>query len=156
MVQPETPQTPHDAAVLQALLAVRSFSVAMDRMHGGMKGDMEMNASDLSALRMLIMREQRGQVVSPHDLAQHLRISTASTTKMLDRLTASGHVRRQPHPSDGRARVIILTEESRRTFFRHFGERLQAMRAVADTYSDEELTLIARFLGEIGEVIADE
>jgi DNA-binding MarR family transcriptional regulator len=139
--------------VLQVLQAVRAFSDAMDRMHSGMKDDMEMNASDLSALRMLIMREQRGQPVSPHDVAQHLRISTASTTKLLDRLTASGHVERRPHPRDGRARVIVLTEESRRTFFRHFGEHLHAMRGVADRYSDQELAVIARFLAELGDAL---
>jgi DNA-binding MarR family transcriptional regulator len=155
MVQPWSPATPHDHAVLQVLLAVRAFSDAMDRMHGGMKGDMDMNASDLSALRMLIMREQRGQLVSPHDLAHHLRISTASTTKLLDRLTEAGHVERRPHPTDGRARVISLTARSRETFFQHFGERLQAMRGVADRYSDVELAAIARFLGELGEVMAE-
>ena len=152
MVQP-SPHTPHDRAVLQVLQAVRAFSDAMDRMHGDMKDDMEMNASDLSALRMLIMREQRGQAVSPHDVAEHLRISTASTTKLLDRLTASGHVERRPHPRDRRARVIALTEESRRTFFRHFGERLQSMRRVADRYTDDELAVIAQFLAELGDAI---
>ncbi len=152
MVQTSS-RTPHDRAVLQVLQAVRAFSDAMDRMHSGMKDDMEMNASDLSALRMLIMREQRGQPVSPHDVAQHLRISTASTTKLLDRLTASGHVERRPHPRDRRARVIVLTEESRRTFFRHFGDRLQAMRRVADRYTDDELVVIARFLAELGDAI---
>ncbi|MHC3000323.1 transcriptional regulator [Microbacterium sp. HJ5] len=156
MVQPWAPQTAHDRAVLQVLQAVRAFSDAMDRMHGGMKDDMEMNASDLSALRMLIMREQRGESVSPHDVASHLKITTASTTKLLDRLTASGHVERRPHPSDRRARVIVLTDESRRTFFRHFGERLQSMRGVAMRYSDEELQVIARFLDEMGDVLIEE
>jgi DNA-binding MarR family transcriptional regulator len=155
MVRPWSPTTPHDHAVLQVLLAVRAFSDAMDRMYGGMKGDMDMNASDLSALRMLIMREQRGEVVSPHDLARHLRISTASTTKLLDRLTAAGHIQRRPHPTDRRARVIVLTPRSRETFFEHFGERLQAMRGVADRYSDEELSAISRFLGELGDVLAE-
>lgn len=152
MSQPWSPQTPHDHAVMQVMQAIRAFSDAMDRMHGGLKGDMEMNATDLAALRMMIMREQRGQSVSPHDVARHLRISTASTTKLLDRLTESGHVERRPHPSDRRGRVIVLTEESRRAFYRHFGERLQGMRAVADHYSDEELALFTRFLGELGEV----
>ncbi|WP_461476078.1 MarR family winged helix-turn-helix transcriptional regulator [Microbacterium sp. HJ5] len=156
LVQPWAPQTAHDRAVLQVLQAVRAFSDAMDRMHGGMKDDMEMNASDLSALRMLIMREQRGESVSPHDVASHLKITTASTTKLLDRLTASGHVERRPHPSDRRARVIVLTDESRRTFFRHFGERLQSMRGVAMRYSDEELQVIARFLDEMGDVLIEE
>jgi DNA-binding MarR family transcriptional regulator len=152
MSQPWSPVTPHDHAVMQVMQAIRAFSDAMDRMHGGMKGDMEMNATDLAALRMLIMREQRGKPVSPHDVARHLRISTASTTKLLDRLSESGHVERQPHPSDKRARVIVLTDESRRSFYRHFGQRLQGMRGVAERYSDDELAVITRFLGELGEV----
>ena len=147
------PQTAHDRSVMQVLQAIRALSDAMDRMHGGMKGDMDMNATDLAALRMLIMREQRGEPVSPHDVARHLRISTASTTKLLDRLSASGHVERRPHPRDRRARVIVLTDESRRAFFRHFGERLQGMRGVADRYADDELALITRFLGELGDVL---
>ena len=153
MVERWSPQTPHEESVMRLLQAVRAFSDAMDRMHGGMKGDMEMNATDLATLRMLIMREQRGEPVSPHDVARHLRITTASTTKLLDRLSASGHVERRPHPSDRRARIIVLTEESRRTFYRHFGGRLQDMRAVADRYTDEELSLLTRFLGELGEVL---
>ena len=152
MSQPWSPVTPHDHAVMQVMQAIRAFSDAMDRMHGGMKGDMEMNATDLAALRMLIMREQRGKPVSPHDVARHLRISTASTTKLLDRLSESGHVARQTHPSDKRARVIVLTDESRRSFYRHFGQRLQGMRGVAERYSDDELAVITRFLGELGEV----
>ncbi|GAA1992311.1 MarR family transcriptional regulator [Microbacterium pumilum] len=138
---------------MQVLQAIRALSDAMDRMHGGMKGDMDMNATDLAALRMLIMREQREEAVRPQDLARHLRISTASTTKLLDRLSGSGHVERRPHPRDGRAQVIVLTDGSRRAFFRHFGERLQKMRVVADRYDDDELALITRFLGELGDVL---
>jgi DNA-binding MarR family transcriptional regulator len=156
MSQPWEPQTTHERAVLDVLLAIRAFSDAMDRMYGGMKGDMEMNATDLAALRMLIMREQRGEQVSPHDVARHLRISTASTTKLLDRLSASGHVERHPHPHDGRGRLVVLTEESRHAFFRHFGQRLQAMRSVALRYDDDDLAVIARFLGELGEVLDPE
>ncbi|MGN8553665.1 UNVERIFIED_CONTAM: MarR family transcriptional regulator [Microbacterium sp. SLM126] len=155
MAEPWSPTTPHDHEVLQVLLAVRAFSDAMDRMYGGMKDEMEMNVSDLSALRMLIMREQAGAVVSPHDLANHLRISTASTTKLLDRLTAAGHVERRPHPTDGRARIITLTPHSRRTFFEHFSERLRAMRCVADRYTDDELATITRFLSELGDVLTE-
>lgn len=150
------PGTPHEHAVMDVLKAVRAFGDALDRMHGGMKGDLDMNVTDMAALRMLIIREQRGDSVSPHDVARHLRISTASTTKLLDRLTASGHLERRPHPRDRRARVVVLTEESRRAFYRHFGERLRAMRGVAERYTDAELRVISRFLGEIGDAIDPE
>lgn len=139
--------------VTAALLAVRAFSDAMDRMHSGMKGDMDMNSTDLAALRMLIVREQRGEMVSPHDVARHLRISTASTTKLLDRLSASGHLDRQPHPHDRRARVVVLTDRTRREFYEHFGTHLAAMRGVAQEFSDDELAVVARFLSEISEAV---
>lgn len=140
-------------AVMEVLIAVRAFSDAMDRMHSGMKSDMEMNATDLAALRLMIMKEQSGRTVSPHDVARHLRISTASTTKLVDRLEAAGHVERHPHPRDRRARVLVLTELSRREFYRQFGARLEGMRGVAARYSDDELRTIARFIGEICEVL---
>ncbi|WP_375383905.1 MarR family winged helix-turn-helix transcriptional regulator [uncultured Microbacterium sp.] len=153
MTGPWVPETEHDRAVMEVLQGIRAFSDAMDRMHGGMKGDMDMNATDLAALRMLIMREQRDETVSPHELAHHLRISTASTTKLLDRLSASGHVERRAHPSDRRSRVVVLTDESRTSFFRHFGENLRAMRVVAQDYTTEELQIILRFMADVGVAI---
>lgn len=154
--QPWSPESPHDHAVMEVLHAIRAFTDAMDRMHSGMKGDMDMNATDLAALRMLIMREQRGIPVSPHDVATHLRISTASTTKLLDRLTESGYLERKPHPTDRRARVVVLTAESRRSFFHHFGQRLVTMRGVAQRYDDSELAVITRFLGELSDALDPE
>lgn len=153
MSQPGPARTLHDQVVMGVLQAIRAFTDAMDRMHGGLKVDMDMNATDLAALRMLIMREGRGEIVSPHQLAEHLRISSASTTKLLDRLSASGHVARQPHPRDRRALIVVLTDESRSTFFRHFGERLRLMRGVAERYTDVELVLITGFLAEISETL---
>nr|WP_315269064.1 MarR family transcriptional regulator [Microbacterium lemovicicum] len=156
MTERSTPQSLHDLAVREVLEEVRAFTDAIDRMHSDMKGDMEMNATDLAALRMLIMRESRGEVVSPHDLARHLRITTASTTKMLDRLSRAGHLDRRPHPHDGRSRVVVLTDLSRQAFFRNFGHSLAKMRAVADRYSDEELRVIGRFLEELGRAVSSD
>lgn len=153
MIARWSPQSRHDDAVRRALQAVRLLSDSMDRMNSGMKDDMVMNGTDLAALRMLIMREQRGETVSPHDLSRHLRISSASTSKLLDRLTISGHVKRRPHPTDRRARIVVLTEESRLSFYRHFGERLALMRGVADGYGEEELHVIVRFLSETSDAL---
>lgn len=149
VAEPWIPRTDRDVVVLNALEAVRAFSDALDRMYAGMRGDMDMNTTDLAALRMLIIREQHSEVVKPHDLATHLAISTASTTKLLDRLTAAGYLVRKPHPHDRRARIVVLTEEARETFRRHFGERLRRMREATEPYSDDELRTIVRFLADI-------
>ncbi|GAA3757785.1 MarR family transcriptional regulator [Microbacterium kribbense] len=42
-----------------------------------------------------------------------LQVHPTSVTNTVDRLEASGHVRREPHPEDGRATVIALTESGR-------------------------------------------
>lgn len=150
------PQGPRDELVMEAMTAVRAFSDAMDKMHGGLRGDMDMNASDLAALRMLIVREQRGEWVSPHDIASHLAISTASTTKLLDRLTASGHLERRPHPRDRRARVVVLSQAARAEFYEHFGARMRRMRAAMEGYSDVELRACVRFLADMEDALVDE
>ncbi|MBZ4485934.1 MarR family transcriptional regulator [Microbacterium sp. cx-55] len=142
-----------DAETLRVLYAVRAFSDAMERMYSGMKGDMDMNATDLAALRMLIIREQRDQAVSPHDIARHLRISTASTTKLIDRLAETGHVVRQPHPRDGRARLIALTEKSRSEFRLHFRDSVGAMRGVAEEFSASDLAIVSGFLERLSAAI---
>lgn len=139
--------------VLRTLEAVQVFSDAMDQMHGGMRGDMDMNATDVAALRMLIMRERSGHDVQPQDIARHLAISTASTTKLLDRLSASGHVERRPHPSDRRARIVVVTDVARADFYRHFGELLGRMRQGMAAYTDDELRAIVRFLGDMSSAL---
>lgn len=149
------PDGDRDRLVLRTLEAVQEFSDAMDRMHSGIRGDMDMNASDIAALRMLIMRERSGHDVQPQDIARHLAISTASTTKLLDRLTASGHVERRPHPHDRRARIVVVTPAARADFFRHFSDHLARMRGGMDAYTDDELRGIARFLTDMSRAMTD-
>lgn len=139
---------------MAALRAIREFGDAHDRMASGMKGDMRMGATDIATLRMLIMRADSGQHVTPADIARHLRISTASTTKLLDRLSASGHVARISHPSDRRARLVVLTEKSRTEFFRLFGQHLAAIRLTFERFSDEELDAATRVLRTVSEAIS--
>lgn len=145
-----------ERTVRGALEAVRAFSDAMDRMHTGLRGDMDMNATDLSALRMLIIREGRGELVKPHDLARHLGISSASTTKLLDRLSHEGFIEREPHPHDRRALVIKLTDSSRADFFRHFRTRMDRMREALRPYSDDEIDVVVRFLDDMGEALVED
>lgn len=116
---------------------------------------MDMHSTDLRALRMMVVREQRGESVSPHDLSKQLFISTASTTKLIDRLVAAGHVERHPHPRDRRARVLTLTPHARSEFSQHFAQRLAAMRAVVQEFEESQLESIERFLSRMAQVIED-
>ncbi len=149
------PRTPRDELVLEAMEAVRAFTDSMDRMYGGVRDDMDMNASDVAALRMLVVRERRGEWVSPHEIASHLSISTASTTKLLDRLSERGHVVRRPHPHDGRSRIVVLTDLARQEFFAHFGQRMRRMRDAMEDFDDDELRAVIRFLSGVGTALEE-
>jgi DNA-binding MarR family transcriptional regulator len=44
------------------------------------------------------------------ELAEHLGITKQSVGQMVDELERAGYVRRQPHPTDRRGKLIVLTD----------------------------------------------
>ena len=94
---------------MRVLEALRRFRAADSAMRHRTQAEMDMNATDLLAIRHLIAEEARGAAVGPTDLSKVLGISSAATAKLLSRLTGSGHIRREPHPSDRRAQVLHAT-----------------------------------------------
>jgi DNA-binding MarR family transcriptional regulator len=44
-------------------------------------------------------------------LAEHLGVTRQAAAQLVDELVAKGYVERQPHPSDARARLIVLTSQ---------------------------------------------
>ncbi len=100
---------PAVADVIDLLRAVRRFRRADQEMRRRLSADMDMNETDLHAIQLVIEAESRGDHLTPRELARHLAISSASTTKLLDRLTASGHLARAPHPSDRRSLILAST-----------------------------------------------
>lgn len=115
---------------------------------------MKLNSTDMKALHYLIASEGHGQLVTPGELAAHLRISTASTTKLLDRLERAGHVTRGAHPSDRRAAVIAITSETRQAAIATVG-KLHAQRfAPAARLSAKERAIVTRYLRETAEALS--
>jgi len=49
-----------------------------------------------------------------YDIATELGITTGGTSKLVDRIEASGYCRRLPNPDDRRSSLLELTEEGRR------------------------------------------
>lgn len=110
---------------------------------------MKLGRSDMRALHFLIVAQHSSAVITPSAIATHLGISTASTTKLLDRLEAGGHIVRSAHPHDRRALAISVTEETRDAAMQTVG-RLQAKRyhAAARLTSDER-AVVVRFIDDM-------
>jgi DNA-binding MarR family transcriptional regulator len=45
-----------------------------------------------------------------NDIAVRLQITVGAVSKLVDRLEASGHCRRQPNPEDRRSSVLVVTD----------------------------------------------
>ncbi|NMR19091.1 MarR family winged helix-turn-helix transcriptional regulator [Cellulomonas fimi] len=114
-----------DDTIVGLLAAVRTFRRADAGMRRRLGAEMDMNGTDLHALQLLIAAQARGDAVTPRALSAHLAISTASTTKLLHRLTASGHLTRAPHPTDRRSLVVVPTAHAHQ----EVRERLAGMHA---------------------------
>ena len=107
---------PHAVRVIASLREYRTAEQAMRRRT---RESMRMGEADLKALRFLLKAEAEGRHATPVELGAHLGIKSSSVTAMLDRLTASGHITRHPHPTDRRSLSIRATpgadEEVRHT-----------------------------------------
>ena len=134
----------HPVAV-DVLEALRAYQAAEAGVRRRAREALGMGEKDVLALRYLLEAQRAGHPLGPGELARKMGISTASTTTLVDRLTATGHITRQPHPTDRRALVLVPTAEP--------GDRLQAfleaayqrMIDVAAGLTDEEAAAVTGF-----------
>ena len=66
-----------------------------------------------SAFEALAVLEGAGEPLAAHAIAEHLLVSSASTTSLLDTLARRGRVERTAPPGDRRKTLIHLTDEAR-------------------------------------------
>jgi DNA-binding MarR family transcriptional regulator len=146
---------PEDLRQIASLMgALGELREAEQRLSRASRRYMQLNETDMRALHYLIVCSNRQAIATPGGISQHLAISTASTTKLLDRLEKGGHIHRAPHPTDRRALAITITDETRDAAMQTVG-RQQAKRfyAAARLTPDERETVI-RFLEDMTREIA--
>jgi DNA-binding MarR family transcriptional regulator len=138
---------------LNVLNALRDYRSAETAMRRRTRDSMGMNETDLLAVRFLLQAEQAGERIGPKDLGAKLGISSASTTTLIDRLVASGHARREDHPTDRRALVIRPTTGSDTEVRATLGGMHARMMAVAAALSDDDARAVITFLSQMREVL---
>lgn len=141
-----------DKGVVRArrvLEALRRFRAADAAMRHRTQADMEMNETDLLAIRHLISSEAQGTPVGPKDLSAVLGISSAATAKLLARLVESGHIRREPHPSDRRAQVLHATPSAHDDVRATLGGMHQRMLEAAEGLTSAQQKAVIHFLDSL-------
>ncbi|GEA85382.1 hypothetical protein CGE01nite_26330 [Cellulomonas gelida] len=160
-VMPEPANPAHywygdDPAVADVLEAVRAFRRADAAMRRRTAARMSMNETDMRALQVLIGREAEGLVTSPHHVTRELGISTASTTKLLDRLTDSGHLVRESHPTDRRAVVLRPTPHAHDEVRERLARMHRRMAEVVLAVPEASRADLVTFLRSMAAVVDDE
>lgn len=134
------------AQIVRLLSAIRRWRESEQRLSLESRATMRLNETDMKALRFLMVAKNQGTIVTPGALAEHLQISTASTTKLLDRLAAAGHVTRAPHPTDRRALMVTITDKAHHRVHDTVGRRHARRFAVAAALTPEDRDVVTRFL----------
>ncbi|WP_214414084.1 MarR family winged helix-turn-helix transcriptional regulator [Sphaerisporangium fuscum] len=135
--------------LLDALRRTGAWSVAMSQSAAERIG---VNTTDLHCLNLL-----SDGPMTASELARRAGITTASVTGVIDRLEAAGYVRRERDGADRRKVVVtLLTEQAAKDVAPVFQPFVRAWREAMDGYTDEQLELIAGFLGRTQEVFRNE
>ncbi len=91
-------------------------------------------------------------------IGERLQVSPASVTNAIDRLAKDGLVRRDPHPTDGRTTLAVLTEDGRELLVRAT-RALEEIRYGAEGLDDEGAGTVLEALGPLrasaGDVAAE-
>ena len=136
-------ESPHADEVIANLL---DYRLAEEAMRQRTRVSMHMGTTDLQAVRFLLKAQSEDRIVSGRNLADHLGMTSASVTALLDRLTKSGHVQRTPHPTDRRSNMVTATpgsdDEVRQTLGAMHGRMIDTARGL----STDNAALIHRFL----------
>ena len=100
----------------------------------------------LSAIQAkVLLTLQPDGAMTMRTLAGQLQYDASNLTGVVDRLEELGAVRRQPHPSDRRAKGVMLTDEGQRVR-RAFWERLTNNTGPLGRLNGRELTALRGLL----------
>lgn len=131
----------------------RRYRAADERMQRRSRESMQMGDNDLRAMRFLLQSRATGRAPVARDLAELLRISTASVTALIDRLVRAGHVVREANPDDRRSIVLRTTEHGDACVRGTLDRMHHDMMAAAERLDPAERAVVARFLREMTEAV---
>lgn len=144
--------SPEDVAqitrLMKSMARVRDTEEALSK---ASQKFMQLSETEMRAIHYLIVAANQNTVVTPGAIAQHLGITSASTTKLLDRLERDEHIVRSAHPTDRRSLSISVTPETHAVARDTVG-RMHATRfTVAAALKPAEREIVIGFLDDISD-----
>ncbi|MFI2712503.1 MarR family winged helix-turn-helix transcriptional regulator [Micromonospora sp. NPDC018662] len=108
-----------------------------------------LNATDLQALIAVMEAELVGDPITPGRLGEVLNLSSGSVTALVDRLERAGHIRRDRDTADRRKILLHYADRGATLAQSFFGPLGRRTDEVMDRFTDDELAVVHRFMGEM-------
>jgi len=134
-------------------LMLRRLTVELDAVGQRFAGLHGLGRSDVRALVAIMDAARAGRPMTAGALGAAVELSSASVTALVDRLERVGHVERVRDEHDRRRVVLEMTPAAMAAGGEFFGGLQRDLAAAMDSYSDEELDVVRRFLAEMTDVI---
>jgi DNA-binding MarR family transcriptional regulator len=138
--------------------ALASFAVQLRRMNGeinrlahGFAGEHGLHATDVQALAAILDAEEP---MTPGRLREYLGLSSGAVTACVDRLERAGHIRRVRESADRRVVHLRYAPDARETARAYFRPLAEATASARSRFSEEELSVVMRFLDSLNEELA--
>lgn len=140
---------------VDVLNALRRYRTAESSAQRRAREALGIGENALLALRVLLDAEKTGRTVNAKDLAEHLEITAASTSALVDRLVRSGHVERHADPNDRRGVILTATGASMRDVMRVLDQLDSRAIEAAEHLSEDEMAVVVTFLDQMSRVVDD-
>ncbi len=88
----------------------------------------------------------------PSDLAEHFGVGKATITRQMKVLEQLGLIERRPDPDDGRAHLLVLTDEGSRRVTTARTARQQRFHAMLATWPAEDVRVLGKMLARFNDL----
>ncbi len=132
----------------ETLRALRHLMTVAGDMPGEVARRADLTQTELRALEVLI-EAPRG----PVELSRDLGVTSAASSGIVDRLCHRGHVRRLPHPTDGRRTQVVISDSGREEVLSYLIPMFRQLQALDDDFSEEERRVVLRYLKAAAAVV---
>ena len=102
-----------DRAALESVIAadVRAMTAESDQIGRHFAGRHDVAANDFRALLHIMVAETSGAPLTAGELRPRMGMSGAAITYLVERMIASGHVRRESDPADSRKVILRVADD---------------------------------------------
>jgi DNA-binding MarR family transcriptional regulator len=130
------------------LALIRTYTRMWEQVEAQMRRDTGLTMARYDVLAQLDMSGGR---LGLTDLASSILLSQSGLSKLLDRMEASGLVRRDPDPRDGRAAIAAITPQGRSLIMKARQSHHEFLRQTfAEALNEDDLADLARVMDQIG------